>query len=258
MKTLNVLTALALVAMLAILPGCGETSAPEDIPRAVTNTDEPAEAPAEAPMEVEAPAEAPAEEPMEVEAPAEAPAEPAEPVEAPAEPAPAAAAAPATYTIEPNDVNIIGFTGYKVTGNQQGGWSNYSGTVELPDGAIESAKITINIDMTSLFSGNPTLTETLHGEDWFDIEGHPEATFTSSKVVKAEDGYTVSGDLNMRGVSKNISFPAQISVEGDQLMTQAKFAVNRQDWGIKSEGFAGDLVKDEVVIQFDIVADKAS
>jgi len=238
MKTLNLFTALTLVAALALLPGCGDTKAPEDIPRAVTNTDAPA-VPAE-------PAEAP------MEAVPDAPVETPDPAEAPV-----AAAEPTTYILEANDESLIGFTGYKVTGNQQGGWSEFAGTVELPEGTIESGKINIVIQMASLFSGNSILTETLHDESWFNIAGFPEATFTSSKIEKTDEGYKVTGDLTMRGITKNISFPAQIAIEGDQLKTQAKFALNRSEWGIKSEGFAGDLVQDEVVVEFDVVANKS-
>ena len=248
MKTYKMLTALALIATLAFVPGCGDTSAPEDIPRATTNTDAPAQ-PEAAP---EAPAEAPAEAPME-EAPAEAPAETPAPAEAPAP-----AAGPATYIIEPNDVNNLGFVGYKVTGNKPGGWNEYSGTVELADGTIESAKISMTIKMESLFTVATLLTETLHNDVWFNIAEFPEATFVSTKVEKADDGYNVTGDLTLRGVTTNISFPAQIAIEGDQLKTQAKFAVNRSDWGMTDTGLADDLIKDEVVIQFDVVADKAS
>jgi len=247
MKTLNFLTALALVAGLAVLPGCGETKAPDDIPRATDNTHattEPAEAP-EAP--VETPAAAPAE------ATPEAPVE--TPEEAPAA-APMPAAGPVTYIVAPNDVNNLGFTGYKVTGSKQGGWNDYNGTVELTDGTIESAKITMNIKMDSIFTVSTMLTETLHKDVWFNIAQFPEATFVSTSVEKADDGYKVTGDLTIRGVTTNISFPAQIAIEGDQLKTQAKFALNRSSWGMTDTGLADDLIQDEVVVQFDVVADK--
>lgn len=258
MKTFNILTALALVAALAMLPAC-DNKPGDDIPRAVTTDDTPdvpAEVPAEEPMEeeaAEAPAEEPAEEPMEdsAEQPAEAPEAAEEAGET------AAAGEPVSYVLEPNDASILGFTGYKVTGKQQGGWAEYQGTVKLADGTIESGEIDITINMKSLFSGSTMLTETLHNEDWFHTDEHPEANFTSTKIEKTDDGYNVSGKLTLRGATKNIGFPAQISIDGDKLMTQAEFAVDRNDWGISAEGFSGDLVEDEVVIQFDVVADKA-
>lgn len=245
MKKLSIATAMALAAMLAILPGC-DNKPDESIPAATTNNTavEPKPAPDATPAEPAA-----VEKPMEA-APAavEAPAEPA--------PAPAPAGEPATYAIAPNDVNTIGFVGYKVTGKKQGAWTDYSGTVELPDGAIESAKISITFKMGSMSTSAQLLTDTLHNESWFNVAKFPDATFTSTKVEKDGDGYKVTGDLVIRGTSKNISFPAQIQIDGGQLKTQAQFKLNRSDWGMVDTGLADDLIKDEVVIQFDIVADK--
>ena len=247
MRIAQILTAIAIAMTVAILPGC-ENKPADTIPRATTN----AEAPAE-PAEVEAPAE-PAEAPTET--PAAAPAEEAPAETPPPAETPAPAGEPLSFKIVPNDENILGFTGYKVTGKQQGGWTEYEGTVQFPDGTIESGIIDLTIQMESLFSGASMLTDTLKTESWFNVAAHPTATFKSTKIEKAGDAYNVSGDLTLRGVTKNITFPAQISIDGGTLTTQAEFALNRHDWGIKDEGFAGDLVEAEVVIQFQIVTEK--
>lgn len=250
MNRMSTLTILALAGLIAILPGCDNKPA-DDIPAATTNT-APAQ-PAEAPAAEAAPAEAPAAEAAPAEAPAEAPME-----EAPAaETAPAAAAGePATYAVVPNDVNTLAFTGYKITGKKQGGWAEYAGTVELTDGTIESAKINMTFTMNSLFTSAKLLTETLYDEVWFNVDKFPEATFVSTQVEKTGDDYTVTGDLTIRGTTTNISFPAKIQIDGDQLKTQAQFKLLRSSWGMTDTGVADDLIEDEVVIEFDIVADK--
>ena len=46
-------------------------------------------------------------------------------------------------------------------------------------------------------------------------------------------------------------------IDGDALKTQADFALLRSDWGMTDTGWGNDLVKDEVRITFDIVANKA-
>lgn len=241
MKYLSTITALTLVAMLAILPGC-DNAPPDEIKVVRSNSDDkPAEAkPSETPAEA-----APAEKPME-EAPAEAPVP---------EAAPAGAAGPVTYILEPNDENTLGFTGYKVTGKKQGGWSEYGGTVVITDGNIESTQIDINFQMGSLFSVAKMLTTTLLNEKWFNTEAFPEATFTSTSVKKGAEGYDVTGDLVIRGASVNITFPASIDVEDGTLSAQADFAVLRSDWGMVDTGMLDDAIKDEVRITFDIVAE---
>ena len=251
MKFMSTLTALTLIAMLAILPGCGETAPPEDIKVVKSTSNTPAEeAPAETPAE-EAPAEAMPEEEM------PAPAPEATPAPAPeAAPAATPVTGPVTYVIEPNDENTMGFTGYKVTGNQQGSWGDYNGTAVITDGNIETTQIAISFDMTSIFTTASMLTETLHNAEWFNIGEHPEASFTSSSVKKTDAGYDVAGKLLVRGTTSDITFPATIMVEGNTLKAQADFALLRSDWGMTDTGLADDLVKDEVRITFDIVAKK--
>lgn len=266
MKQMSILIALALVASLALLPGCGESAPPEDIKVVSSNKSEtPEEAPAEETPAEEAPAEeAPAEDMTKEEAPAEeeaaeeeaaeeAPAEEMAKEEAPKEDA-AAQSGPVTYVLQPNEVNEIAFVGYKPTGNQQGSWGQYEGTVVITDGNIETAEIEITFDMTSLFTTANMLTDTLKNESWFNVGEHPKATFTSTSVKKSDEGYDVSGDLALRGAKVNITFPATIEIDGDTLKTQADFALLRSDWGMTDTGWGDDLVKDEVRITFNMEA----
>lgn len=266
MKYLSTLTALALIASMAFLSGCGESAPPDDIKvvssnRNATSEEAPAEeapaeeAPAEEAPAEEAPAEeAPAEEMPKEEAPAEAaPAEEMATEEAPKEEAPAQSG-PVTYVLQPNDVNEIAFVGYKPTGNQQGSWGQYDGTVVVTDGNIETAQIEITFDMTTLFTTANMLTETLMDKNWFNVEEHAKATFTSTSVKKSDEGYDVSGDLTLRGNKVNITFPATIAIDGDTLKTEADFALLRSDWGMTDTGWGDDLVKDEVRITFSMEA----
>jgi len=239
MKHMNTLTAMTLAALLAILPGCSDSAPPPELTVVRSTQSEPAK---EAPME-----EAPSEEVASEEAPAG---------EASAEtPAPAASGT-ATYIIEPNDVNNLGFTGYKPTGNQQGSWGEYEGTVVVTDGNIESSQIAITFDMPSLITTAPMLTDTLKTESWFNVASFPLATFTSTGVKKTDAGYDVSGKLELRGSSTDITFPATIEIDGDTLKTQADFALLRSDWGMTDTGWGDDLVRDEVRITFEIEAEK--
>jgi polyisoprenoid-binding protein YceI len=101
------------------------------------------------------------------------------------------------------------------------------------------------------------LTETLHNEVWFNIPAFPEATFTSTGIVKNGETYDVSGDLTIRGITKPVKFPATITIEGDTLKTQAKFELPRADWGMTDTGIGDGLIKENAEINFDVTAKKA-
>jgi polyisoprenoid-binding protein YceI len=58
----------------------------------------------------------------------------------------------------------------------------------------------------------------------------------------------------LRGVEKNITFPATATMDGDAIKVQAEFDIKRKDWGIVYAGKADDLIRNEVVIKFDLTA----
>lgn len=158
----------------------------------------------------------------------------------------------ATYVISPD--STIGFVGSKVTGSHDGGFNAFSGKIMLVDGKPEASSVSVKIDTTSLWADNDKLTGHLKSADFFDVENFPGASFTSTAIVPEGDGYTITGNLDLHGVEKSISFPASIDVSGDAIRAQAEFVINRFDFEILYKGKADDLIRDEVVIKLDLVA----
>jgi polyisoprenoid-binding protein YceI len=163
-----------------------------------------------------------------------------------------AAVGDTTYTIA--EESKISFVGSKVTGSHDGGFTSFSGTVTMDGANIESAQISILISTPSIFSDNTRLTNHLKSADFFDVETFPEAEFVSTSVTEAAGEYSVSGNLTLHGVTKGITFPAAISVEDDKLTANASFSLNRTDFGLDYPGKANDLIREEVVISFDVVS----
>lgn len=155
-----------------------------------------------------------------------------------------------TYTL--SDESVIGFEGYKVTGSHIGGFGAFTGSVVVPPDGIEAAHISVAIDMTSTYSDDPGLTTKLVGPDFFDVEQFPESRFESTNIEKTDDGYRVSGNLTLHGVTQNISFPAQITIDRQGLVAEAEFTINRMDFDIEYPGVAGDLIREKVVIRLDV------
>lgn len=156
-----------------------------------------------------------------------------------------------TYAVQPE--STIRFVGSKVTGSHNGGFKSFSGEFTVVDGKPEGSSGTIEIDMNSTWADNDRLTGHLKSPDFFDVEKYPTTTFKATKIAKADDGYTVTGDLTLHGVTKSISFPAQIAIEGDAVSLKAEFFIKRFDFAIKYPGKADDLIRDEVVIKLDVI-----
>lgn len=167
---------------------------------------------------------------------------------------PAPAEPVGTKYVFDTSVSSITFTGSKVTGTHTGGWSEYEGYVIVPGGDFTKAKVNVTIDMTSTFSDDADLTEKLKGPDFFDIEQFPESTFKSTSIVETTDGYNVSGNLTLHGVTKNLTFPVYVDLSDDQLIAESEFSFNRKDFDIVYDGLADDAIRDKVLMLFYIEA----
>jgi polyisoprenoid-binding protein YceI len=164
-----------------------------------------------------------------------------------------------TYAFDPTS-SKVSWTGSKVTGKHEGGFKAFTGTIKAPDGALEKGSVNVDIDTKSLFADNEKLTGHLMSKEFFEVEAFPKATFASTKVDKGGANgatHTITGNLTLHGVTKSVSFPATVKVEGDAVSVASEFAINRKDFGLNYPGKADDLIRDEVVIKLDIKGKKS-
>jgi polyisoprenoid-binding protein YceI len=101
------------------------------------------------------------------------------------------------------------------------------------------------------------ITKNLRSEDQLYVERYPTMGFVSNKVEKtAEGAYKVTGKLTIRGVTKEVSFPAQVTMEGTNFRSKAELKFKQSNFGYKpySAMFGAVRVADEAILFLDIVA----
>lgn len=178
---------------------------------------------------------------------------------APSAPAPAAAA---KYAFSATGSKVE-FIGAKVTGKHDGAFGTFNGTIDVVDGKPEKSSVNAEIDTASVTTDAEKLTGHLKSPDFFDVAKFPKARFTSTSIAPLTGGpggatHTVTGNLELHGVTKSISFPAKIQLGADTVDVDAEFALNRKDFGIQYPGAPDDLVKDNVLIKLTLRAGKAT
>ena len=181
----------------------------------------------------------------------------AEPAALGAEKASAAKPGSATHVFSQAD-SKISFVGAKVTGKHDGGFQTFSGTIQLVDGDPTRSTVTVEIDNASITTDSERLTGHLKSDDFFDVARFPKTRFTSTQIKTGGEGgatHTVTGNLELHGVTKAITFPATIRVNGERVEVDAEFAINRKDFGIVYAGKPDDLIRDNVLIKLELRAD---
>ena len=150
----------------------------------------------------------------------------------------------------------ISWVGKKVTGQ-------HIGTVNLKDGSLtfKANKLTagtFTIDMTSITSGDlkagegkEKLEGHLKSEDFFGTEKFPTATLKFTKVVaKANNTYTVTADLTIKGITKPVTFDT--TVNGNKSTAALKIDRTKYDIKYGSGSFFDNLGDKAISDEFEV------
>lgn len=178
-----------------------------------------------------------------------------------------------SYKIAPGQV--VQFIGTKPVGQHHGTFSVTEGEIFVKnDALVTGGKLTIDISSLKITdadtSGTAKLTGHLLSPDFFDAANHSTATFeitaiedyvadSTNKIILDGATNTVKGNLTLKGVTKNVSFPAVVNVTPATVTVTANFNINRTDWGLvygNDQSLGDKFIRPEVNVSFNITASK--
>jgi polyisoprenoid-binding protein YceI len=147
------------------------------------------------------------------------------------------------------------------------GVKSFRGRIQLPADESKAsaeldaeAKSFVNIDQSMSDFERSGFHKVLH-EDVLASERHPTIKFRStsiSNVQKSGDSrsFTLHGDLTLRGVTKRVSFPVKVTINGNQLRATGEENIRQTDFGITpySGGLGTIKIGDQLKVSFVIVA----
>lgn len=81
-----------------------------------------------------------------------------------------------------------------------GGFQKFDATMESATEDFSDAKINFSAEVSTITTNIADRDNHLKSPDFFDAEKYPKILFESTKVEKLESGYTVSGNLTIKGV----------------------------------------------------------
>ena len=146
------------------------------------------------------------------------------------------------------------------------------GALEIRGGLISEGFVTL--DMNSIVNRdlqdenyNRMLISHLKSDDFFHVQRYPTATFrlSSSEIIPeaapGSPGQIVTGSLELKGQSNQLSFPAEIvAQENGQIKTHAALDIDRTRWGVLYgsgrffEKLGMHLVSDTISIELFLLA----
>ena len=167
-------------------------------------------------------------------------------------------------------VSRIRFTGHGVGKNHPGTFHLSYGTVGVAGNEVTGGSFVINVKSMELEQKGGMFDKKLHPHllsgDFFDADRFGTAKFEITKVepysssdtsVVRGANYKVSGNLTLKDVTKNITFPAQIDLDGNILKAKANFDIDRRQWNMNygNDKTLGDkFISETVNIEMDLQA----
>lgn len=144
----------------------------------------------------------------------------------------------------------------------RGEFREFSGSFEFDPADLSSLRVSAAIDMASIHTRDEKRDEHLRSADFFDVQNHPQMTFTAKSASRTADGWAVTGDLTIRGATHEVT----LAVEGptpemkdpwgnSKIGLSATTKISRSKWGITWNGAleaGGVLVGDEVSIELNL------
>ncbi len=169
-----------------------------------------------------------------------------------------------TYAIDPAHSQIDFGIKHMAISTVHGRFAIKDGAVDLDPQNVTDSSVLATIDVTSVDTGVAQRDGHLRSPDFFDTAKFPTATFKSTKITKAGEGYDVVGDLTLHGVTKPVTLhmdaPSKEQVAMDKKAHRgftATTTIHRQDFGLNWNGTlkSGDnMLGDDVKMEFDIEA----
>lgn len=138
-------------------------------------------------------------------------------------------------------------------GDAGGIFKGFKGTILFDDNNPAASKFDVSLDVASVNTGNGLQNKHIKSEEWLDATKYPLIQYTSQKIVKAGNGYQVTGILEIHGVKKPVTIPFTFQHTGAGGTFAGGFTINRNDFKIGKPG--GD-VEDNIKLEISVPVTK--
>ena len=148
----------------------------------------------------------------------------------------------------------------------KGTFHKFEASINADPEDLTTADIEFTVDMSSIDTRSEDRDNHLRSADFLDVENHPNMTFKSTSIKKTGDNeYDVTGDLTIRGVTKQETFKVVYEGGGkdpwgnERTGFSAEGTIKRTDYGLVWNAAletGGVLVGEDVKISLEIEATK--
>jgi polyisoprenoid-binding protein YceI len=186
---------------------------------------------------------------------AETPPAPAAPKPAPAKPV--ATAAP-RYVQAPTGSSLT-FTFMQEGAANKGSFARFATELRYDENAPATCSLDVRIELASVDTQDKDRNEMLTGADLFDSAKYPTAHYLATSCTKGAGGRLAAiGKLTLRGVTRDLSLPLNVSRSDAGLVLSGETSIKRLDYGVgQGDWKSTESVSNEVRVHYKVSLVKA-
>lgn len=168
-----------------------------------------------------------------------------------------------TYTIDPTHSRIGFVARHAMVTKVRGSFNEFTGSAQVNAENPSASTTQVTIQATSIDTRNADRDAHLRSNDFFDMDNHPEITFSSTAVEATDDGYRITGDLTIKGATNPVTVDFEYTgtavdpYGNTRVGFEGATTINRKDWGVSYNAAletGGVLIGEKIVLEFDISA----
>ncbi len=131
-----------------------------------------------------------------------------------------------------DDKSEVKFTIKNFGINTPGSLNGLKGTIKFNPSDLVSSSFNVSVDVNTINTGVDARDSHIKKEEYFNADKFPLISFTSGKITKEQDGYTVTGNLSIKSVTRPVSFPFTVQTQDNGLIFSGSFTIDRKDFGV--------------------------
>jgi len=165
------------------------------------------------------------------------------------------------WSLDPHHTSVTFSAKHLGVATVRGSFGQVTADLELDDpNDPTTGRGTVTIQAASITTGSEQRDGHLKSADFLDVEHSTEIVFTLKSIERDGDNYEVTGDLTIKGVTKEITLDYEHSGSVVDPFGNTKVGgtltgtINRSDWGLTWNvplGGGGFLVSEKVKLEID-------
>ena len=131
-----------------------------------------------------------------------------------------------------DDDSRLGFEATQQGGTFEGRFESFDADLRFSADDLSGSRFDVRIRTGSVETGSSQRDSALPGEDWFNVDAFPEATYVAEEIRSTADGYEAAGTLTIRDNTHPVTLPFTWETDGDRAFMDGSVVIDRTRFGV--------------------------